>query len=432
MNFIKSLNSNQLNELIKSASERVILALPGIFKENMEVINSKYSSGFKNIKIVLNCSEKIIRQGYGEIEAIQKLKENSVPVFDQPENLVSFVIVDNKGYFLFPQSRIFLEDSHNVKNAIEMDPFSMEQIIGLFFPPTQEEKKQFEDKLVNAVILSSQRVQNINEILKDGERIKVSLLNDQKFDPVKKAIESNRPIHPDLKRALDYYTTNYLWIDLKFVGANFSNKTITIPKHVLPIDSEDLRKKLTSNLKLFEDFENSSWYIKLKMININIAALRKKYLYPIKEKDGMNIISKTNFNLFKKEFESIQINIDKTISEVKQKINTEIENTTAKFQQVLRDYYKKNPTKELKSSPPSSKKEDLETLVSYKVKSIGFPAGDDLLNKFSLSYQEYELAEKDLDNEKLITELIDKKIISPENGLSLKNSFKGYKEKKDK
>ncbi len=141
MNFIKSLNSNQLNELIKSASERVILALPGIFKENMEVINSKYSSGFKNIKIVLNCSEKIIRQGYGEIEAIQKLKENSVPVFDQPENLVSFVIVDNKGYFLFPQSRIFLEDSHNVKNAIEMDPFSMEQIIGLFFPPTQEEKK---------------------------------------------------------------------------------------------------------------------------------------------------------------------------------------------------------------------------------------------------------------------------------------------------
>ncbi len=282
------------------------------------------------------------------------------------------------------------------------------------------------------MILSSQRVQNINEILKDGERIKVSLLNDQKFDPVKKAIESNRPIHPDLKRALDYYTTNYLWIDLKFVGANFSNKTITIPKHVLPIDSEDLRKKLTSNLKLFEDFENSSWYIKLKMININIAALRKKYLHPIKEKDGMNIISKTNFNLFKKEFESIQINIDKTISEVKQKINTEIENTTAKFQQVLRDYYKKNPTKELKSSPPSSKKEDLETLVSYKVKSIGFPAGDDLLNKFSLSYQEYELAEKDLDNEKLITELIDKKIISPENGLSLKNSFKGYKEKKDK
>ena len=282
MNFIKSLNSNQLNELIKSASERVILALPGIFKENMEVINSKYSSGFKNIKIVLNCSEKIIRQGYGEIEAIQKLKENSVPVFDQPENLVSFVIVDNKGYFLFPQSRIFLEDSHNVKNAIEMDPFSMEQIIGLFFPPTQEEKKQFEDKLVNAVILSSQRVQNINEILKDGERIKVSLLNDQKFDPVKKAIESNRPIHPDLKRALDYYTTNYLWIDLKFVGANFSNKTITIPKHVLPIDSEDLRKKLTSNLKLFEDFENSSWYIKLKMINIKIAPLRKKYLYPIK------------------------------------------------------------------------------------------------------------------------------------------------------
>ena len=147
MNFIKSINSSQLNDLIISATERVILALPGLFKENAEAIVSKYLNGFKNIKVILNCSEKLIRQGYGEIVAIQKLKNTGVPIFDQPENLVSFIISDNKGYFIFPQSRIFLEDSHNVQNAIEMDPFSLEQIIGLFFPPSQVEKKQFEDKM---------------------------------------------------------------------------------------------------------------------------------------------------------------------------------------------------------------------------------------------------------------------------------------------
>ena len=52
MDFIKSINSNQLNDLIKSASERLILAIPGLFKENMEVICSRYSAGFKKIKIV--------------------------------------------------------------------------------------------------------------------------------------------------------------------------------------------------------------------------------------------------------------------------------------------------------------------------------------------------------------------------------------------
>jgi hypothetical protein len=70
MNFIRSINLNQINDLIKSASEWVILALPGLFKVNAEVIASKYSAGFENLKVIRTCSENIIRHGYGEIEAI--------------------------------------------------------------------------------------------------------------------------------------------------------------------------------------------------------------------------------------------------------------------------------------------------------------------------------------------------------------------------
>lgn len=426
MNFITSINSVQLNDLIQSASERVILALPGLFKENIKVISSRYEAGFKNIKVIVNCSEKIIRQGYGEIEAIQKLKELGVPLYDQPENLVSFIISDNKGYFLFPQSRIFLEDSHKVRNAIEMDPYSLEQIIGLFFPPNQAEKKQFEDKLTNALILSSHRINNIDDILEESSDIKVSLLDDVKFNPVKKAIEANPPIHPDLKRELDFYTTNFLWINLKFKGANISNKTITIPKHVLPIDSEDLRKKLNSNIKLFENIENSTWYFKLKKINDEEKKLRKTYLNPVKEKNGMNIISKTDFSSFLKEFISIQQNIAKTTTEVKQKINEEIVNTKTRFQQVLRDYYKKNPTDELKTATPAFKKEILESLIEYKIHSIGFPVADDLLSNFSLSYQDYELTSKDLENEKLLTELRDKNILNDSKVKSVGKLSKGF------
>jgi len=431
MDFITSIDSSQLNVLIQSASERIILALPGLFKENMKVIESKYLSGFKDIKVILNCSEKIIRQGYGEIGAIQKLREIGVPLFDQPENLVSFIIADNKGFFLFPQSRIFLEESHNVRNAIEMDPFSMEQIIGLFFPPNLFEKKQFEDKLANAVILSAQRIQNIDEILKDGEKIKVSLLKDQKFDPVKKAIESNPPLHPDLKRILEYYTTNYLWIDLKFKGANISNKTINIPQHVLPINSEALRKKLTSNLKLFDNIENASWHYKLKDVNEDVAELRKNYLHPIREKNGMNIISKTDLILFKSSFEVIKQKIAVVIVEVKDEITEEIDGTKEKFKRVLIDYYEKNPTREIANADLESKNKKIEEFVRRIIRPLDFPNADELLGNFSLVYQDYELTSKDLDNEVLLNELIEKKIISAENGKGLKNSYKGYKEKKD-
>lgn len=112
MSFIQSIDAYYIADLIKLSNIRIILCVPGLFHETGNLIVEKYRSGFKNIKVIINCSEKIIRQGYAEIEAIQKLRDAGVPVFDQPDNLVSFIIVDDIGYFLFPQSRIFLEDNH--------------------------------------------------------------------------------------------------------------------------------------------------------------------------------------------------------------------------------------------------------------------------------------------------------------------------------
>ena len=426
MNFIRSINSSQLNDLIQSASERVILALPGLFKVNAEVIGSKYLSGFRNIKVILNCSEMIIRQGYGEINAIQELKKIGVPLFNQPENLVSFVIADNRGYFLFPQSRIFLEDSHKIQNAIEMDPFSLEQTVGLFFPPNQSEKKHFEDKLANAVILSSQRIQNIDEILFESTKIKISHLDDETFNPVKTAIDANPPIHPDLKRKLEYYTTNFLWIKLEFKGANISNKTINIPKHVLPIDSDELRKKLTSNIKLFDNQEIFPWYYKLKKINNDEKALRKKYLHPIREKNGMNIISKSDLVSFKTDFESIQKNILKTTLEIKETIDEEIEKTKSKFTDVLFDFYKSNSSKYFSKYPVIELDKIIGEHVVNLMSDINFFGAEELLSNFFLNYHDFELTANDLDNKKLINELREKNILSDEKVNQLENRGKGY------
>jgi hypothetical protein len=426
MDFIRSINSSQLNELIKSASDRVILALPGLFKENSEVIALKYSSGFKRIKVILNCSEKLIRQGYGEINAILELKKIGVPLFNQPDNLVSFIISDNKGYFLFPQSRIFLEDSHNVRNAIEMDPFSLEQTVGLFFPPNLAEKKQFEDNLANAVILSSQRIQNIDKILIESAKIKVSNLDNETFNPVKAAIDANPPTHPDLKRNLEYYTTNFLWIKLEFKGANISNKTINIPPHILPIDSDELRKKLSSHIKLFENLEKLPWYYKLKKINNDEKALRKKYLHPIREKNGMNIISKSDLASFIKEIESIKNNISKTTLEIKETIDEEIEQTRSKFKEVLFDYYKTNYPKYFKKYTNDNLTNDVEEHVENLMSEIHFFGAEELFSNFLLNYHDFELTANDLDNKKLIDELKEKKILSNENINQLENRGKGY------
>jgi hypothetical protein len=427
MSFIQSLDSYELNNLIRAAKERIVLALPGLFAENGTAILAKFGTGFKKIKVIVNCSEKLIRQGYGDIETIQKLKEAGVPVFDQPDNLVSFVICDNKGYFLFPQSRIFLEDSHNVRNAIEMDPFSLEKIIGLFFPPNLFERKEFEDKLNNAVILSSQRVQNIDEILSDASIIQVSPLDDQKFNPVKKAIESNPPVHPDIKRKLEYYTTNFLWVKMEFNGANISSKTINIPPHVLPIDSDELRKKLTANIKLFENIQSCPWYYKLKKINTDEKNLRKKYLHPIREKNGMNIISKLVLEAFITDLKLIQQNILNTKLSIKTTIDEEIENAKSKLKTVLFDFYKLNFQKYFHRYASDHDDPFITSYVDDLIGEIHFFDAEELFSKFSLEYHDFELTYNDLGNTKLLNELREKKILNDKKVNSLDNRGNAFK-----
>ncbi|MFZ5431895.1 MAG: hypothetical protein ACOZDD_16860 [Bacteroidota bacterium] len=426
MGFIKNIDSAQLNQILSGASQRIILALPGIFVKTANEIIKKYQAGFSNIKVIINCSENIIRQGYGEISAIDELKKAGVPIYNQPDNLVSFVVVDNQGYFLFPQSRIFLEESHHVNNAIPMDPFSLEQLIGIFFPPVKGDEKQFEDKLSNALILSSERIKDTGAILKESAKLKVKPLDEKTYNPVKTAIQANPPTHPDLKRELEYYTTNFLWIELKFKGANISTKTISIPKHVLPINSEDLRRKISSQLKLFENIESTTWYFKLKSISNEVNLLRKKYLNPIKAKDGKNIAKKSNLSKFREEIESIQEKILSTTNEVEKRISDEITKTKDRFTIVLSEHFKKNPTEELKNTPSKDRNRVREDFVNYLVSNIQFPEANELLSSFSLSFQEFELTEQDLNNEKLIEELKEKGILKDKSNEKLGSFGKAY------
>lgn len=372
MDFITSIDSVRLDDMIQSAKNRIILSAPGIFQEVANSIEKKYQSGLKNIKLIINCSEQTIRQGFGEISVLTRLKNIGISTYHKPENFVSFIITDDSGYFLFPQSRIFLEDDHKVKNAIAIDPFSLEQLIAIFFPPRPSEKKELENKLSNALIISSERINNIDQILEESINHKAVPLNDLVLNTVKIAIETNPPLHPDLKRQLEYYNTNFLWIDLKFKGSKISSKTITIPKHILPIDSNELRNKLTSHLKLFENAD-TTWFYKLKKITNEVTRIRKKFLTPIKWKDGKNIILKSNYQDFNKHIETLKSEISNVKSEVEKKLTEEIINTKQRFIEILVDYYKAHPTKELESISENEIDNETKTFVEYKVDTINFP-----------------------------------------------------------
>lgn len=105
MKFIETLNYGSIVDLISQAKERICISLPGIDVELADALVRLKASA--EIIVLLDNSEATIRSGYGEIEGIEELRKAGIRLKECTGNFVSFIILDDIGYFVFPQSRIF-------------------------------------------------------------------------------------------------------------------------------------------------------------------------------------------------------------------------------------------------------------------------------------------------------------------------------------
>lgn len=70
------------------------------------------------------------------------LKVNGIQLFEIPGNMVSFIISDNIGYYLFPQSKIFAGDEDLTSNAVKINQLDIINLKNDFFPPKTEAEKE--------------------------------------------------------------------------------------------------------------------------------------------------------------------------------------------------------------------------------------------------------------------------------------------------
>jgi hypothetical protein len=131
MNFISKIDYQQLITIAFDAKDRLLISLPGIDDTLAEALLAVKHD--VEIKVVIDNSEDSIRNGYGEIDAIEKLRNRNISVRECSGNLVSFIIADEDGYFLFPQSRIFAAEPSG-PNAVSIDPITVQLLALNYFP----------------------------------------------------------------------------------------------------------------------------------------------------------------------------------------------------------------------------------------------------------------------------------------------------------
>ena len=384
-------------DLFKSATKLIMISSPGISEVIAEaLISSQKEDGIK-VKVYLELSEKSFRQGFGEISAITKIRENNIEYFAKEGLNLYFIIIDDSGYFYFPKS-LFVEEE-----GASQDMFSMtkQQVktIKLLYNNLDNDDTDYEDIVEDIGIDTWLEVSKaINTVVEEQS---ISL---------ETKINNDRPVKPDYSRKLEVYRAKFQFVELKFIGANLHTAKVKLPPKALPFKDDDLKKAIEANLRLLENISDMEFLDPLFEIKNHLKYVRDNYMFYIKKRDK-NIIIRDQKIEFEKELEKVRVKIEFLKTKIINDLQVEIQKSRVRIKNNLFDFLKDNPPKEIDGLKGEVLLYEIENATNKIIASINFPQAKKMLSGLNLEWHYYDITWPDLNNEEVLEEMLKHKLI---------------------
>lgn len=362
--------------MLNLAKERLIIVMPSIHEEWIEVIKENPFIKDISVNICIDNSEEVIRNGYGSCKSVIELRNLGINILECPGLRVSFVSADSESYFLFLESRILSGDPFGY-NAIQVNEEQVNILISEIFG---EKESAFPH----------------NKKLKEISELKYDV-----FEQINNSIKVNPPDSPDLKRKINTYNTKFQYAELHFEGGNIANKTITIPSKALPFKDVEMTKRMRATLKLFEESVVEKWS-EVAEIRAEIASIRKSYLTSCSIRKDKSILKKENKKAFQDAVENIKVVAESKIKLLKNKIQHELNNAEDILTKELAAFFENNPTEDFKKSLDNldldARERRIKKMVNDIIYKVKLPDAESLISKIKIEALYFEFTWEDLND----------------------------------
>lgn len=247
-----SLNSIEVAKLIRAARRSVCFAAPGILCEPAKAMAEVADRiGSELVTVCLDFDEKVMRMGFGEMEAVTSLRKANIEVRTIRGMRTGLVVVDGEGY-IFTPTALYLEAEDQPKDAPNAMRLSREQakealarlspvakMIAMAHADTEEERERIREQ---AVEVPSEPV--ADQVVKEVER----------------RLTEIPPVQFDIARQVRVYSSYLQYVEFELKGAVLQRRRLTIPPGVLNLDdSEELRGRLRTTFEIIETNSRISW-----------------------------------------------------------------------------------------------------------------------------------------------------------------------------
>lgn len=413
MEYFKALTQLHLIALIQSTKKALFVCMPSLHKEIADAISYlAYSNDYYNhnvkIHLLLDFDAQTFRQGYGDYASIEGLIRGEFEVKSLKDNRISFIISDDIGYYLFIESRSLIPADKETINAVKIDPISIVRLKKYFFSTL--EKIDFEDELTNAIIEENKRLKEEKSLI-NSQTAAVREISKMEIEAVSKDLEENPPLNPDYRRIVDFYTTKFQYVKMKFEGSNIQHRKIELPQKALPIADATLKKRLETKLNLFDPATSKEIFNDLNTLKEEVDWIRETFLLKVKSRDE-SLLSKYQKVDFENAVKAVREKIKVAQTSNLSKIADQILQTQNNLLKELELFYIENP-KALFPDHPNLWQEDIAyrkqeaTAKAYQtIHGIHWPKAHELVGEFKIITQYSDITWEDLNNDDFVNELV--------------------------
>ncbi len=240
-----TLNSDGIAHFIRSAKQSVCYAGPGIQKEVAQAMLEVVSRlGPEMLTVCLDFDERVMRMGYGTINAVALLRNGGIAVRSAPGLRTALVIADNIG-FIFTPTALYLEAepaSGAAPNAIRMSCAQVAEALARLSPA--------------AKAIAIAQAQNPEEKIRI-EALQMDVgseqVTDEEFCEAAISLDEVPPVSFDLARQVRVFEPYLQYVELNLSGAAIQRHRLAIPKSIQKLGgSEELEGRLRTTFELIE------------------------------------------------------------------------------------------------------------------------------------------------------------------------------------
>lgn len=413
MEYFKSLTTKSLIEFIGETQKCLYVCLPSLHADLSKAIvnlNSVHNViGNKvDIKVLIDFDAQTFRQGYGDFNEVEQFARTKFDIKSLTDNRISFIISDDKGYYLFVESRSLIPAEKSTINAVKIDAVSIVRLKRYFFGKSDE--KDYENELANAIVAESKKLADSEELIPEMVAPVIDIAEEQ-LKLVKEDLRNNPPLNPNYKRIVDFYSGKFQYVRLKFIGANLQQRKIELPPDALPLMDASLKAKLETKLNLFDKDDTELQFESLQEFKAKLNTVREKYLKKVKSREE-SLLAIGEKTKFESELDALRNTIGQLKSDSIEVIASHMELLQESLERDLLEFLEANPKVLYRGFKEPSIFDEDKMLKSAQSKAkrivygmVKWPEPEELVEKFDINVKYSDITYEDLRNKDYIVEL---------------------------